>query len=49
MIDIVRYDKPVPNNVIANEIEERPLIKIRTANGARRPILFNRIHVLTFH
>ena len=30
---------PVPSSVIANETDERPLIKMSTATGARRPIL----------
>jgi hypothetical protein len=36
-------NSPVPSNVIAKEIDERPLIKISTANGDRRPILENNI------
>jgi hypothetical protein len=41
--------KPVPINVIANETEERPLIKVSTANGARRPILKKHFHNIFFY
>jgi hypothetical protein len=37
--DFLHLIKPVPSNVIANETDERPLINVSTANGARRPIL----------
>jgi hypothetical protein len=33
---------PIPSNVTANETEERPLIKVSTANGGRRPTLQNK-------
>lgn len=37
-----RKQKPVPSNVIAKETDESPLINVKTANGARRPILNQR-------
>ncbi len=39
------FHLPVPSNVIAKETEERPLIRISTANGERRPILHKNIFI----
>lgn len=46
---------PVPSKVMARETDDSPLINVRTASGARRPILherrtfFDRIEILSLN